>query len=356
MVERRKIVNLWKRGEAVAHATLVHVQGSSYRAAGARILICADGSHVGSVSGGCLEAEIVRKARWLTRGGPVIERYSTLFDDTSELPYGLGCGGTVHVLLEPAGTAEFTAMMEALEASLLGQTRHIATTLPGEGHAFARSITDAAGKLLFGTAECTAECAFGKVYKERLDPPQRLFLFGAGDDAQPVVAMAALLGWSVFVFDGRPQLARFERFPGAQAVHTAHRLHDLRPATNDAVVLMTHSYEADRDWLIDCLPPEPRYVGMLGSRHRSALLIAAAAEKLHWPLERACQRVFSPVGLDLGGEGAEAIALAAVAEIQACAQGKLPHSRRLTPEMVADQLRRGGPSGATPYLQIGCAL
>lgn len=352
MVERRKIVNLWKRGDAVALATLVDVEGSSYRGTGARILICADGSHVGSVSGGCLEAEIVRKARWLTRRGPVIERYSTLFDDTSNLPYGLGCGGTVHVLLERANTPEFTAIMEAIEASLGGETRHVATTLPGNGHNFARSITDAAGRLLFGIAES----ASGEVYDERLDPPQRLFLFGAGDDAQPTVEMAALLGWCVFVFDGRPQLARPERFPQAAAVHAAYQLKDLKPAIDDAVVLMTHSYEGDRDWLIELLPCEPAYVGMLGSRHRSALLIAAAAEALHWTLERACQRVFSPVGLDLGGDGAEAIALAAVAEIQACTQGKLPHSRRLTPEMVREQLRHNGSSAATQYIQDGCAL
>ncbi len=342
---------MWKKGGAVALATLVNVQGSSYRGTGARILIGADGSHVGSVSGGCLEAEIVRKARWLTRSGPAIECYSTLFDDTSDMPYGLGCGGTVYVLLEPAGTPAFTALMEALEASLLGQTCLIATTLPTEHQVFARQITDADGRLLFSTAAQVS----GEIYHERLDPPQRLFLFGAGDDAQPMAQMAALLGWSVFVFDGRPQLAKPERFPQAEAVHAVQQLADLKPSSSDAVVLMTHSYEQDRDWLTDVLPCEPRYLGMLGSRHRSALLIKAAADALGWTVERACARLFSPVGLNLGGDGAEAIALAAIAEIQACTQGKLPHSRRMTPEMVAEQLDHG-PSSPAQFLQAQCAL
>src|SRR5579875_4051013 len=101
MIERRRIVERWQRGDAAALATLVRVEGSSYRAIGARLLISADGSYVGSVSGGCLEAEIVRKAQWMVRNGPHVERYSTLFDDTAEIPYGLGCGGTVDVLIEP---------------------------------------------------------------------------------------------------------------------------------------------------------------------------------------------------------------------------------------------------------------
>src|SRR5579875_4118297 len=118
MIERRRIVESWAAGNSVALATLVRVQGSSYRREGVRLLVGSDGTYVGSVSGGCLEAEIVRKAQWMTRSGARVERYSTFFDDTAEIPYGLGCGGTVDVLIEPAGTAEFDALMEAIAASL----------------------------------------------------------------------------------------------------------------------------------------------------------------------------------------------------------------------------------------------
>ena len=351
---------MWKRGGALALATLVHVEGSSYRGPGARILIGADGSYVGSVSGGCLEAEIVRKARWLTRGGAAMERYSTVFEDTSDMPYGLGCGGTVDVLLEPADTPEFTAMMEALEASLRGKKRHIATTLPHAAHRMTRRITDGDGFVLFCSAYAEDSDTMnpggrGEEYKEQLQPAQRLFVFGAGDDAQSLVRMAALLGWSTFVFDGRSQLARRERFLEAEGVFAVQRLGALHPAPDDAVVLLTHSYEQDRSWLTEVLPCEPRYLGLLGSRHRSALLVRDAADALGWPLERACERLFSPVGLDLGGDGAEAIALAVVAEIQACTQGKLPHSRRMSAETITDQIEHGGLAGAR-YAQTQCAL
>ena len=101
------------------------------------------------------------------------------------------------------------------------------------------------------------------------------------------------------------------------------------------------------------LPCEPRYTGLLGSRHRSALLLAETARALNWSLERACERVFSPVGLDLGGDGAEAVALSAVSEIQACLHGKLDSSRRITPQTISEQIAAGG---ASRYLQAQCAL
>ena len=353
MVERRKLVELWKRGDAMALATLVSVEGSSYRGAGARILIAADGSHVGSVSGGCLEGEIVRKARWITRSGAAMERYSTLFDDTSDIPYGLGCGGTVNVLMEPADTVEFAAVMESMEASLSGQIRTVTTVLPRTGATFAREILDEQGRLLF-RSDCFDST--GHIYTEKLLAPQRLFIFGAGDDAQAMVQLSALLGWSTYVFDGRAQLARAERFPQADAVVAAQQFRGAQPVAGDAVVLMTHSYEQDREWLVQVLPLTPRYLGILGSRHRTALLLRDAAGRLDWPLERVCERVFSPIGLDLGGDGAEVVALSTVAEMQACTQGKLPHSRRMTPELVAEQLERGGSKTAEQYSQSQCAL
>src|SRR5665213_3648121 len=107
MVDRRRIVRQWKQGAATVLVTLVRAEGSSYRRPGARLLIGVDGEYAGTISGGCLEAEVVRKAAWMTRAGAVVERYSTLFDDTAEIPYGLGCGGTVDLLVEPAGTPEF---------------------------------------------------------------------------------------------------------------------------------------------------------------------------------------------------------------------------------------------------------
>ena len=288
-----------------------------------------------------MEAEVVRKAGWMVRGGAVVERYSTLFDDTAEIPYGLGCGGTVELLAEPAGTVEFGVLMEALEASLEGVESRVVTWLPEKGRALRRVV-----------GEVEAEDGF----VERVEAPQRLVVFGAGDDARPMVQMAALLGWSVVVVDGRAQWARAERFPDARRVVVAQgfgELEELGIGARAAVVVMTHSYEQDRVWLAGALRCGPRYLGLLGARHRSALLVSETAALLGWSVDQACEGLFAPVGLDLGGDGAEAIALAVVAEIQACVEGKLGKSRRMTREMVEEQVTQGG---ASRYLQAQCAL
>lgn len=352
LFERRKIVDMSRSGDIAALATLIRVEGSSYRSPGARLLIGRDGTYAGSISGGCLEAEIVRKAEWLVREGAVVQRYSTLFDDTADIPYGLGCGGTVDVLIEPTGTPEYAALIAAFSASLEEHTRIVRTWPPTPGRPLARVVADASGRELFRSVHAPPHLT-EDAFEEKLQPPPRLFLFGAGDDVQPMVRMAALLGWTVHVLDGRPQWARPERFPEARSVQAASTLSGVQPTAQDAVILMTHSYEQDRAWLEQVLPLGPRYLGLLGSRHRSALLIAEAAQALNWPLDRACERLFSPVGLDLGGDGAEAIALSAIAEVQACLQGKLGHSRRMTPATVDEQIAKGGSSR---YLQAQCAL
>lgn len=350
MRERRSIVEQWQQGTAAALVTLVRVEGSSYRRPGARLLVRTDGSTIGSISGGCLEAEVARKARWAVRNGATVERLSTVFDDTQDMPYGLGCGGTLDLLIEPVDTPEATALLKAMSESLTGFRRNVVTWLPANGTVLRRAIYEESGTVVF---ESPGRSSDRSPFHEWLEPPQRLLLFGAGDDAQPISRLASLMGWRTFIFDGRPQLARRERFPAAEAVFASTEIATIVPQSDDAVVVMGHSYEQDRAWLTSVLPYHPRYIGLLGSRHRSSLLLSEAASALRWTVDQACQNVFAPVGLDLGGDGAEAIALATIAEIQACCQGKLGHSRRMTPEIVADQIAKGGSS---QYLQTQCAL
>ena len=345
MRERRSIVERWQQGNAVALVTLVGVEGSSYRRAGARLLVTTDGSSVGTISGGCLEAEVARKARWAARSGAIVERFSTVFDDTSDIPYGLGCGGTLDLLIELTDTAEAAALLKAMRESLAGLRRNVVTWLPENGRPLRRAVYDESGTTLF---ESPGTSSHDLVFDEWLEPPQRLLIFGAGDDAEPMTQLASLLGWRTVVVDGRAQLARPDRFPAAEAVITASDLGNILPRREDAVVIMSHSYEQDRSWLTALLPYQPRYLGLLGSRHRSSLLVSEAAAALGWTLDQACQNLFAPVGLDLGGDGAEAIALATIAEIQACCQGKLGHSRRVTPQFVLEQVALGNSSR---YLQ-----
>lgn len=375
MMERRQIVAAARIGDRSVPGqgvlvTLVQVEGSSYRRPGARLLTAGTStqSYAGTISGGCLEAEVVRKAAWLVRDGAMVERYSTLYDDTAEIPFGLGCGGTVDLLYEAADTPEYYALIEALEASLCGESFTVITWLPGGSRSLARAVLAADGRVEFvseglapaeiGSALVTASHwneDSGGVYVERLEPPQRLVVLGAGDDAKPLVRMAALLGWSVIVVDGRSQLARSERFPDAQRVVAAstYDAASLCISASDAVVLMTHSYEQDREWLAAVLPIAPRYFGVLGAKHRSSLLVSEAAAMCGLPLDACCERIFAPVGLDLGGDGPEAIALAVLSEAHARCMGKLGNSLRLSAADVAAQVM---PAGSSRYLKAKCAL
>src|SRR6266702_2240238 len=317
MMERRQIVRLWQRGGASVLVTLVRAEGSSYRRPGARLLLGAQGEYAGPISGGCLEAEVIRKAGWMVREGAVVERYSTMFDDTAEVPFGLGCGGVVDLLLEPTETPECRALMEAMDGALGGREALVVTWLPGQGKSLRRVVLAADGAVVFASEGLGAKklgCARGlrasEEYEgrfvEELRAPQRLFVLGAGDDAKPVVSMAALLGWGVTVADGRGQLARAERFPEAERVVA---LGDagvselgggvLGIGAADAVVVMTHSYEQDRAILAALLPVAPRYLGLLGARHRSSLLVSEAAVMIGKSVAECCERIYAPVGLDL---------------------------------------------------------
>jgi xanthine dehydrogenase accessory factor len=371
MMERRQTVRLWQQNGTDAVVTLVRAEGSSYRRPGARLLLTLGGDYAGTISGGCLETEVLRKAVWLTRNGAVVERYSTMFDDTAEVPFGLGCGGVVDLLLEPGDTPECRALMSALEGGLAGEQVTVLTWLPGEGRVFARAVLAANGDFTFASERLTesdlvdaragvlrqrwVETMPEGIFVERIEAPQRLVILGAGDDAKPLVSMGALLGWSVVVMDGRVQLARPERFPEAERVEVLPSASGdgLGIGPEDAVVLMTHSYEQDRELLAAVLPSRPKYLGLLGARHRSSLLVSEVAARLGWTLEACCERIYAPVGLDLGGDGPEAIALAVISEAHACCMGKLGTSRRLSAEDVERHVREGGSSR---YLQAQCTL
>ncbi len=374
-MERKQIVELWRQaaGSPGVLVTLVRAEGSSYRRPGARLLLNQDVAgqprHAGTLSGGCLEAEVIKKAPWMVREGARVERYSMLFDDTAEIPFGLGCGGTVDLLFEPADAPEGKALLRAMEDSLQGDESRVISFLPGGGRGLRRLVVDEQGTVLFRSPAlseekiaCAQRLSPGEVYEgrfvERLAAPRRLFVLGAGDDARPVVDLAASVGFAVTVADGRSQWAKPERFPRAAAVvalgeHLAEGCERLGITAADAVVLMTHSYEQDRALLVATLPLAPRYLGLLGARHRSSLLVSEAATLLRRSVEECCARLFAPVGMDLGGDGPEAIALAIVAEVHGVVHGRLGSSLRLSADDVHEQVRRGG---ASRYLQTQCAL
>ena len=331
--------------------SLVRAAGSTYRLPGARLFALPGGRTAGTISGGCLEADLLRKAHWRVREGAALQRYDTAFEDTAEVPFGLGCGGAVDLLLEAVGRPEGLALLQAMRASLQGEARVIVDVLPEAGQRFARMVLDVQGDVLFASeALATDEIvslrtiarsqtggagadgpetagqnggiasrgnrAPGGIFVDELAPAQRLVIFGAGEDARPLVRMAAEMGWTVIVADGRPQHARSERFPQAAGVLVAENAAAARVTAADAVVVMTHSYEQDRRTIAELLPLSPRYLGLLGARHRSALLLREASIAAGLTLAQALERVHAPIGLELGGDGPEKIALAIVSEIQ----------------------------------------
>lgn len=323
-----------RNGTSCLLATLVKVDGSSYRRAGARILLASTGERTGGVSGGCLEAEIAKKAWWLTEGGPALQRYNTAGDGDSGIPFGLGCNGVLHVLMQriDAATKQLLTHLRklrndripaALATVISGSSRGVQRIYPDADPAadhhdlLTREIVDEALRRVATRARSEYLLIEDtEIFVEALAPSQRLIVFGAGDDARPLVQLARVLGWHVVVADGRSHLANRTRFPEANAVFTAPapELPSLCAVQHDdAVVLMTHSYPQDLALLDQLLDRPVRYLGLLGPRQRTERLLEAIG-RLNAP---EIKQLHAPIGLKIGAHTPETIALAIIAEIQA---------------------------------------
>jgi len=354
MSELRQILALWNRAKAlreeVCLATVVQIEGSSYRKPGARMLLTSGGQRAGTVSGGCLEAEISKKAWWLTESGPTVQKYSSFFDEDTGSPYGLGCGGTAWVLLERGPAA--ASILEALRRSIEEQTASAIVTAIGPNRVGTQlvltenekscppPVDELSGKepLLELANQALREkisLHTDAYFVEYLAPPSSLHIFGAGDDAQPLVEFGYALGWHISVTDGRSHLARLERFPLADSV-SVHRAGDaLHIAPNDAAVIMTHSYQQDGAFLKELLPRDLAYLGILGPRLRTARLLKEVASQIGLSLEEAMQRLHAPVGLNIGATNPAGIALSIAAEIQAAFAGRSPSLAKIPDEARA---------------------
>jgi xanthine dehydrogenase accessory factor len=378
MTDLEKILPLWRELEAVQAdfvlATVVAVEGSSYRKPGACMLLAPDGRRAGTVSGGCLEAQVASRAWWLTSSGPTVQRYSTVEED-GDLPYGSGCGGVVYLLLERRLTAGplLAALQKAFDRRI---PFAVATVLDGEQigrRAFAGlpivssqnlqttvQPTDARLKDLAETSLKSNESMENRISIQGSEVrvwanfrPARpgLWIFGAGDDAKPLVNLAKELGWHVSLADGRSQLATHERFPLADEVSHL-QIQDLpkhesappHPAfahlqPQDAAVILTHSFEQDSRFLASLLAlhTRPAYIGVLGPRRRTRELLAEVARLLNLPstptgttacIERWLSQLHAPMGLDLGAESPETIAFSILAEIQQSLTAATAHPLR----------------------------
>jgi len=353
MTDLEPILALWSELEAAGAdyvlATVVAVEGSSYRRPGARMLLAQDGRRAGTVSGGCLEAEVAKRAWWLTEKGPVVEQFST-FEDDGERPYGSGCGGLVSILLERRNSA--APLIAELHRAFSHRTPlAISTALDGlhiGRHAFApapeaasrRGVGEPDALRVFAQHSLDARASFNETV--RLDDeavrvwadfrPARagLWIFGAGDDAKPLVRLARELGWFAAVADGRSHLATKTRFPGADetvvldiAALPGKQFARLDLHSTDAAVVMTHSFEQDSRVLASLLSldAQPAYIGVLGPQRRTRELLVEAGRLMNnaepdAQADRWLETIHAPTGLDLNADTPASIALSILAEIQ----------------------------------------
>lgn len=330
-------------GERGVMATVVNVRGSAYRRPGARMLMLESGVRLGSVSGGCLEGDLSRKAAWWTSSGkPALRAYDTSSDDDAVWEFGLGCSGVIEVLLERMEAPETIAFCEFVGQASQTRTGGLALTVirNTEGSelqigdriwglnvwqgserllarmgGFEKAIAEARGR----KANLVAHLEDVSVFVEWFGPLPRLVVFGAGHDAQPLVEMASAAGFAVTVADGRPAYVCRERFPAAERVVLLPPSSDIAglELNGDAmVVLMTHNYPQDIRLLRQILPVGPRYLGMLGPGKRAARVFEALGETPDMAT------LHAPVGLDIGAETPHAIAVSILAELHCVLAGR----------------------------------
>jgi xanthine dehydrogenase accessory factor len=332
-------------GEKAILATVVDVVGSGYRRPGARMLIDAEGYAVGTVSGGCLEADVLERAKGIlmTNRSRVIT-YDTTKDENSVFGLGMGCRGIVRILLEPV--EKENTLVRLLDWSLKQRHRHFIATIIFSNRAviggkifytdFVRFASENLPNDIIGLNELMNDCLefftqnkpaavrryeigndYFELFFENINPPLNFLIFGAGFDALPLVKFAKELGWRVTAIDHRPAFAKAERLAGADEiiVSNAEDLSDnLLADENSVAVVMTHNYDRDRDILRRLLDSNCLYIGALGPKKRTEKILAEIGEDFS---AEQLAKLHAPIGLDIGADTPEAIALAIVAEIQA---------------------------------------
>ena len=342
-----------QRGQQTALASIVFTTGSTYRRAGARMLIASDGSTVGSISGGCLEADVIERALGVMETGkPLVVSYDTRSNEDIIWGMGLGCQGVVEVLIESLSDSapiEFLSRTTRLNetcvlATVVGvsadsrevkvgdrlmlsvagieknQIRNTGLSLQVSEDAFLAFTAGKSTMKLYGKPGEEV-----KVYLEVMEPPIPLVLFGAGADALPVAKFARALGWNVTVVDTRTREATKQRFSEADEIVLC-RAEEVAARvilnSRTVAVLMSHNYLDDLELLTQLHQSPVRYIGVLGPRKRTERLLHDIAGQGGPEISIEDSRLHSPIGIDIGADTPEEIALSIIAEIRAILAGR----------------------------------
>lgn len=292
-------------------ATILFVEGHAYRKKGAMMVLKPEGDAYGTLSPGCLESDLRGYvSSVLQQDSPQLVEYDMRPEDDLSWGEHIGCGGLIRVLLEPVTGTLLTAVREA--------SQHLQD---GKPVWFIRKFKD--GGLpedYIVTASHEAAEAFREKGCETVcwEPKPRLLLFGAGDDARPLCQLAQGAGFSVTVTDFRESLCREDRFPGASIVpgFPKDTIPVLQPSSKDYVVIMSHQFQRDRQFLELVLPAKPLYIGVMGSAARRERLLGDNARN---------ERISCPIGLPIGADGPYEIAVSVMAELIAVRRGGEKH-------------------------------
>lgn len=325
--------------ERVALATVVRVKGSAYRREGTRMLVRQNGTYECALSGGCLEPSVAAAAvRVIDTGEPRIVSYDLADDSLWGL--GMGCSGAVDVRIERLEDDAMTR--EWLMVLARGDRAVLATPLSG---ASGRVLVRASGEIVGGLSDSTIEreaiahargqlqapfphsgpehIGSSEVFFEISTPPPELVIFGAGHDTVPLAQQATMLDFAVTIVDLRSAYLTVERFPTATLVcaHFSQFAGTVRLDAGSFVLVMNHHVERDRESLRFALESDAAYIGVLGPRARYQKLLAGLGDQADIASPSSLARVRSPVGLSLGAETPEEVAVSILGEILAIRRG-----------------------------------
>ena len=319
------------------------------------MLVTEDGRLTGAISGGCLEGDALRKAQLvMSRRQPMLVTYDTTDEDDAKLGVGLGCEGIIHIMIEPIDVSNPANPIAMLKSALAQRQHAVLVTLfslhdrkaaqpgtclfqPEEGDMISNlqddglcpSIKADAKAVLSGGQSDIKNYVSGEnnftAFFELLKPAVSMIVVGAGNDVQPLVEMAGILGWQITVADGRSGFATAERFPLANRLLTVKPEKLLEKVTIDSqtvFVLMTHNYNYDLKVLRQLIGLPVSYTGMLGPRKKLERILSELQEEGALSTDKGLPPVHGPVGLDLGAETPEEIALSIIAEIKAVLAGR----------------------------------
>jgi xanthine dehydrogenase accessory factor len=336
-------------------ATIVKVKGSTYRRPGARMLIREDGTSVGALSSGCLEADVIERAKKAMEShDSLVVTYDMTSPDADVWGLNLGCNGIIQVLLEPLPLSARSLHLKFIATSLSekksgviasvfrvdGEFRaqvgsHLFLSEDGRieedirNPALCAALTEDSMSALRSKQSSVKEYRFTEgmveAFIEVIHPPLPVIIFGAGADAIPLARFADELGWNVTIVDHRPAFLTRDRFPKADVLLSARpeEVPDkLQIGSHSAAVILTHNFSHDLQLLRALLPSSAMYVGLLGPAKRAGMLLEKLRETGYAPTAQQLDRFHSPIGLNIGAESPEEIALSILAEIQAFVSGR----------------------------------